>query len=127
MPAKVTRTQVVDCTCTPQRPHGDPTSHNYNYHKCGCDLCRDNQRRLRKFREYQVSQGKGRLVDPGPVADYLLLLKERGMTYREISERSGVNVSALHRIYTRKAVGVGRDKAKAIRSIPLPSIDRYRS
>ena len=48
------------------------------------------------------------------------------MTYREISERSGVNASALHRIYTRKAVGVGREKAEAIRSIRLPSIDRYR-
>lgn len=123
MPAEISRTQVVDCTCKVKRPHGDPTAHTYNFHKCGCHVCRDEQRKNRKIREYQTAMGKGPMVDAKPVADYILNLRKRGMVYREVSELSGVNVTALHRIYTGKAKKVYRWKAEAIRSIPLPSHD----
>lgn len=62
MAGKITRTEVIDCSCTPHREHGDP--HCYNVHKCGCNACREGYRKYRKVMTYNKRQGKGKYSTP---------------------------------------------------------------
>lgn len=121
MPAPITRTATIDCTCTPRRPHGDP--HGYNLHKCGCTPCREGYRQYRKVRSYNKQQGNGQILDATNTRNYIANLNKRGMSFREIGKAAGMHHYAIYRIFTHEVKGISRTNAKKIRSIPLPSHD----
>lgn len=121
MAGKITRTEVIDCTCTPHREHGDP--HCYNVHKCGCNDCREGYLKYRKVMAYNKQQGKGQILDASKTRDYITNLHKRGMTFRGIAEAAGMHHFAIYRIYTGKVKGVSRTNAAKIRAVPLPSHD----
>ena len=54
------------------------------------------------------------------------LKEERAMTYQQISDRSGVPVSTIHRVIGGQAKNPGYDTVTAIRTTPLPRDSRYR-
>lgn len=100
MPAPRTRTETIDCDCTPPRRHG--TYHTYNQHLCGCDPCKVAERRLRK--------SSRRMVPAEVVRKHLLALRDAGIDTKSLARTLGYHEKTLYTIaagrttWTRRAI-----------------------
>lgn len=115
----IVRGLARDCTCEFRKPHGHP--HNYNVHACGCEPCLKGATRYKKVGTHLNATGRTRRRAAEPVRRRLELLKERGLTVRQIADESGLSFTNLHLILRSEQPTVTERTAVAVMSVKVPS------
>lgn len=113
MPAHRTRFAVVDCDCSKRKGHG--TAHVYNYHRCGCDPCRE-----AALRDLAIRKWQPRTTSAAPVRERILLLRERGVTTKRLAAELGYHYNTLNHIVNSQALKTSRELAQDVHGYPLP-------
>lgn len=121
---RLPRTPIIrglarDCDCNPPRPHG--SIHGYDYHACGCEPCLKGATRYKKVGTHLNATGRTRRRAAEPVRRRLELLKERGLTVRQIADEAGLSFTNLHLILRSEQPTVTERTAVAVMSVKVPS------
>src|SRR5699024_10427199 len=103
----------------PPRPHG--SIHGYDYHACGCEPCLKSATRYKKIGTHLNATGRTRRRAAEPVRRRLELLKERGLTVRQIADESGLSSRNLHLIHRGEQPAGTERPAVAVMSVNVPS------
>lgn len=122
MAAPRTRTEIHDCSCSPQRAHG--TQHTYQVHHCGCDDCRESY--LHYLRELRQARAVGRsaYVPVGPAQAHLHAFAAAGVPIRLVAERLGYSSASIYAISRAARPTCRREVAEDILTQPLPRATR---
>lgn len=119
MAAPRTRFTAVDCDCDSFiRPHG--TQHNYQYHGCGCDPCRQAYLQYLVTLRDRAARGESAYVPVAPVSAHLHALARNGIPIRVVAERCGYSPSALYSISRAARPTCRREVAADVMAHPLP-------
>lgn len=76
---------------------------------------------------HERHQGLERTMDVAPVREHLEQLRAARMTWRAISELSGMTASALCAIHLGKTARINREKAKAVLAVHPPQVFERRN
>lgn len=120
MAAHRTRHETIDCTCSPQRPHGD--QHVYQVHGCGCEACRSAYQQYLVHLQNDREDGFSAYVDAAPVAARIRELSERGVTTRALAEALGRKPGTLYQVARLARPRCRRDLAEAVLEHPVPAL-----
>lgn len=104
---------VIDCDCSRRAGHGSP--HTYSYHGCGCTPCRSAMNR-----DIAERRTKPRTVDAAEVRDRILLLRDLGVSTKQLSADLGYHYNTLYIIVSGTSRRTSRFLAEDVFSYPLP-------
>lgn len=92
---------IVNKKCGRNEPHTGGSVHDYHRHGCRCEPCKKANAKYQREMRQRMMKGTNETISNNETRAIILAQLDKGVTYREMAEKTGMSIGGLHRIASR--------------------------